>query len=206
MRAIHVDGRDEERETPPAEPFLVKLVEAPQRHGLATRILIDEVLMYAREKASLDAVWTDRLVDFFQYLTQTVAKMDRAAAVASLLATDPAKQEGALGRALTSALSNVFRREREEGVQPVGREDVAEVPRRRFFVPEDIRDSSAYRPHVIGVIRGLSKTVAKFDAAFATNRREEEARFHHSFPFHPNLTDVFYSRWTQRRIPASRAP
>ena len=197
LRAIHADGRDEERETPPAEPFLVKLVEAPQQHGLATLILIDEMLMYAREKASLDAVWTDRLVDFFQYLTQAVAKVDHAAVVASLLATDPAKQEGALGRALTNALSNVFRREREEGVQPVGKEDVAEVLRRRFFVPDDIRDPGAWRSHVIGVVRGLSRTVAKFDAAFAAARKAEEVRFHHAFPFHPDLTDVFYSRWTQ---------
>ena len=197
LRAVHAEGRDEERETPPAEPLLVKLIEAPRQHGLATLILIDEVLMYAREKASLDPVWKDRLVDFFQYLTQAVTKVDRASVVASLLATDPTKQGGTLGRALTNALSNVFRREREEGVQPVGKEDVAEVLRRRFFVPDDIRDSGAYRSHVIGAVRGLSKTVAKFDAAFAAHRKAEEGRFHHSFPFHPDLTDVFYSRWTQ---------
>ena len=99
LRAIHGDGRNEERETPPAEPLLVELIERPQRQGLGTLILVDEVLMYAREKAGMDPVWRDRITDFFQYLTQAVAKVDRAAIVASLLATDPNKQRGDAGPA-----------------------------------------------------------------------------------------------------------
>ena len=194
LRAIHGEGRDEERETPPAEPLLVKLLEKPQAQGLATLVLVDEVLMYAREKAGIDPVWRDRIEDFFQSLTQAVAKVDRAAMVASLLATDPRKQRGALGTELIAGLFDVFRRQREEGVQPVQKEDVAEVLRRRFFEPEDIRDPSAFRPHVIGVVRRL----ARLDAATAGEKSAAaEERFCNSFPFHPDLTDVFYSRWTQ---------
>ena len=92
LRAIHGGGEAEERETPPAEPLLVALLERPQARGLSTLILVDEVLMYAREKAGADPIWRDRIVDFFQYLAQAVAKVDRAAMVASLLATDPKKQ------------------------------------------------------------------------------------------------------------------
>ena len=191
--AIHGEGRDEERETPPAEPLLVKLLEKPQAQGLATLVLVDEVLMYAREKAGIDPVWRDRIEDFFQSLTQAVAKVDRAAMVASLLATDPRKQRGALGAELIAGLFDVFRRQREEGVQPVQKEDVAEVLRRRFFEPEDIRDPSAFRPHVIGVVQGL----ARLDDATAGEKSAAEERFCNSFPFHPDLTDVFYSRWTQ---------
>lgn len=193
LRAIHGDGNDDERETPPAEPLLTGLLERPAREGLATLILVDEVLMYAREKAGLDPVWRERVVDFFQYLTQAVAKVDSAAIVASLLATDPAKQQGTLGGRLVNDLFAVFRRQREEGVQPVQRQDVAEVLRRRFFDPEGLRDREAYRAHVIGVVRGL----AKVDETMAGKRSEAEARFLESFPFHPDLTDVFYSRWTQ---------
>ena len=191
--AIHGEGRDEERETPPAEPLLVKLLEKPQARGLATLVLVDEVLMYAREKVGIDPVWRDRIEDFFQSLTQAVAKVDRAAMVASLLATDPRKQRGALGAELIAGLFDVFRRQREEGVQPVQKEDVAEVLRRRFFEPEDVRDPSAFRPHVIGVVRGL----ARLDDATAGEKSAAEERFCNSFPFHPDLTDVFYSRWTQ---------
>ena len=121
LRAIHADGRDQERETPPAEPLLVKLIEKPRERGLASPILIDEVMMYAREKAGLDPVWRDRIRDFFQYLTQAVIKVDRAAVGASLLATDPKKQTDDLGRGLTSDLFDVFRRQREEGANPCGR-------------------------------------------------------------------------------------
>ena len=193
LRALHAEGRDEERETPPAEPLLAKLIERPAARGLATLILVDEVLMYAREKAGIGAVWRDRIVDFFQSLTQAVVKVDRAAIVASLLATDPSKQRGDVGQRLVSDLFDVFLRQREEGVQPVQKEDVAEVLRRRFFEADDVRDPNAFRSHVIGVVRGL----AKLDETTAGAKSTAEERFLASFPFHPDLTDVFYSRWTQ---------
>ena len=193
LRALHADGADDERETPPAEPLLAALLERPRRDGLATLVLVDEVLMYAREKAGLAPVWRERIVDFFQYLTQAVAKVDTAALVASLLATDPRKQQGELGKRLTSDLFDVFRRQREEGVQPVRKEDVPEVLRRRFFEPECLRDPEAFRPHVIGVVREL----ATLDETIARARPAAEERFLASFPFHPDLTDAFYSRWTQ---------
>ena len=191
LRAIHADDKDEERETPPAEPLLVKLLEAPGRQGLATLVLVDEVLMYAREKAALDPAWRDRIRHFFQYLNQAVAKVDRAAIVASLLATDPSKEQGDLGGLLKADLFAVFRRQREEGVQPVRKEDVAEVLRRRFFA--EMPDDKARHNQAIAVVRGL----VKLDETISKDRRAVEDRFKQSFPFHPDMTDVFYSRWTQ---------
>ena len=191
LRAIHADDRAEERETPPAEPLLTKLLEIPDRRGLATLVLVDEVLMYAREKAGLDPIWRDRIQDFFQYLNQAVAKVDRAAIVASLLATDPSKEQGDLGARLKADLFAVFRRQREEGVQPVRRQDVAEVLRRRFF--EGMPADDARRNQAIAVVRGL----AKLDETIAKDKGRAEERFVQSFPFHPDMTDVFYSRWTQ---------
>ena len=193
LRALHADGADAERETPPAEPLLVALLERPRQRGLATLILVDEVLMYAREKAGLAPVWRTRMVDFFQYLTQAVSKVDTAAMVASLLATEPHKQQDELGSRLVSELFDVFRRQREEGVQPVQRADVPEVLRRRLFEPADAKSTDRFRSQVIGVVRDL----AKLDDATAQARPAAEARFLESFPFHPDLTDVLYSRWTQ---------
>jgi len=193
LRAIHADGKAEERETPPAEPLLAKLIDAPRERGLATLILVDEVLMYARGKADLDPKWRERIMDFFQCLTQAAAKAERAALAASLLATDPSRQQGRLGRELISGLFDVFRRQREEGVQPVQKEDVAEVLRRRFFEPESIRDRDDFRSHAIGVVRGISK----LDDETKRAMRAAEEKFQDHFPFHPDLTEVFYSRWTQ---------
>ena len=192
LRTIHGDGKDEERETPPADPLLARLLALPQEQGLGTLILVDEVLMYARGKAGMDQVWRERIVDFFQHLVQAVTKVDRAALVASLLASDQNKHDD-LGQALQNDLFGVIRRQKEEGVQPVGKEDVAEVLRRRLFEPESLRDSGAHNAHVIGVVGAL----ASLDPATKRRRSEEEERFRKSYPFHPDLSDVFYSRWTQ---------
>lgn len=193
LRALHADGKDAERETPPAEPVLVELLERPQQRGMATLILVDEVLMFAREKAGIAPVWHDRIVDFFQYLTQAVVKVDRAALVASLLATDPRKQSDATGQRMVSDLSNIFGRQSEEGVQPVQKADVPEILRRRFFHAADLQNSENFRPQVIGAVRAISKV--DDDTKRAMRAAEEE--FQSSFPFHPDLTNVFYSGWTQ---------
>lgn len=191
LRAIHATGSDEERETPPAEPLLTELLELPQKKGLSTLVLVDEVLMYVREKVGQSPVWRERMVDFFQYLIQAVVKVDRAAMVASLLATDPSAEQGDVGARLKQELFAVFRRQREEGVLPVRKEDVAEVLRRRFF--ERLPDDDVRRNQAISVVRDL----AKLDETIEKDKARIEERFKESFPFHPDMTDVFYSRWTQ---------
>ena len=193
LRLLHANNEDEERDTPPAEPLLVKLIEQQQRDGAATLILLDEVMMYAHAKAGVAGEWVVHLRNFFQYLTQAVAKIDRAAVVASILATDPSRMTDTLGKKILRDIADIFRRQREEGVQPVQREDVAEVLRRRFFESESIRDPNSYKSHVIGIVKGI----AKLEETTRRGKKEAEERFLHSFPFHPDMTDVLYSRWTQ---------
>ena len=154
LKLIHKDGKDAERDSVPAENLLIELLSLPEKEGLSTLILIDEVLMYTREKVALDPVWRSKLIDFFQYLTQAATKIPTCAIIASLLATDPKKSD-ALGKELTQELYAVFRREREEGVQPVSQEDVSEILRRRFFTPDSIRDREAFRPHVVAALKGI---------------------------------------------------
>lgn len=147
--------------------------------------------MYAREKVGLQPEWRGRLLNFFQYLTQAVTKVDRCAMVASLLATDPRKSDK-LGKELTQEIYATFRREREEGVQPVLKEDVAEVLRRRFFTPESIKNPDAFRPHVLAALKGITA----LDEQTANEGKVAEARFLQSYPFHPDLTEVLYTKWT----------
>lgn len=192
IKLLHADDKDEERDSAPAEPLLVELLSAPEKDKLGTLVLIDEVLMYAREKVGLDSVWRDRLVNFFQYLTQAATKVDRCAIVASLLATDPRKSDE-LGKAMQDELYAIFRREREEGVQPVMKEDVAEVLRRRFFTPESIADKSVFREAVITAMKGI----VDLDDETKKSQKKAEERFIASYPFHPDLTDVLYTKWTQ---------
>ena len=133
-----------------------------------------------------------RLVAFFQYLTQAVVKVDRCAMVASLLASDP-RRHNSLAAELLLEVSEVFGRQMEEGASPVTGDDVAEVLRRRFFTPDSIRDSGSFRPHVTAAVGNI----AAFDEETARGRQAAEDRFLQSYPFHPAITDIFYSRWTQ---------
>ncbi len=193
LRVLHADGKAEERATAPAENTLTELLELPLKDGLGILVLMDEVLMYAKEKVIQDRDWRDRLVNFFQYLTQAATKVPRCCVVASLLATDPKKSGDELGRQLLGDFYDIFRREKEEGVEPVVKEDVAEVLRRRFFTPDSIRDPGAFRPHVIAALQGIQAV----DEQTAKAGAAAEERFLKSYPFHPELTEVLYAKWTQ---------
>jgi len=192
LRILNADNQELERESAPAEPLLVSLLSIPVNQGLAPLILIDEVLMYVREKVGLDPTWHSKLVNFFQYLTQAATKTRTCAIVVSLLATDPLKSD-TLGRELTRDLSAILRRETEESVQPVLKEDVAEVLRRRFFEPESIKDRNAFRKHVLPVVQGI----ADLDEQTRKDMKGAENRFLDSYPFHPDVTEILYTKWTQ---------
>ena len=148
--------------------------------------------MYVRAQAENAPDWRGRLISFFQYLTQAVVKVDRCAMVASLLASDPRKHD-AFGNELLREVSEVFGRQMEEDASPVSKEDVAEVLRRRFFKPGSIRDPGVFRPHVTAVVG----SIAGLDEQTRKERGSAEERYLGSYPFHPDLTEIFYTRWTQ---------
>jgi len=86
------------------------------------------------------------------------ARLEHGRLPAPLLATDPLKSD-TLGRELTQELYAIFRREREQGVQAVLKEDVAEVLRRRFFKPESIRNTALFRPQILPAVQGIAQRV-----------------------------------------------
>ena len=137
LRALHADGKDAERDTPPRDLLIEKVLQMPGKDGLATLILFDEVLMYAGEKAK-DPVtgqqFREQFLNFLQSLTQAVSKVDTASLIVSLLASDP-KRDDAFGRQLLSDMSNIMGRKEDEPFMPVGKDDVAEILRRRLARP-----------------------------------------------------------------------
>ena len=189
---LHAKGRAEERDTAPAENLLTELLEMPGKNGLGTLILIDEVLLYAREKVGKDEVRLQSLINFFQYLTQAATKADCCCIVASLLTSEPTTEDE-LGRKIKAKIYDIFQRQREAAVEPVVKEDVAEVLRRRFFTPESLKDRDAFRQHVMASLKGI----AAIDEQTAKQGADAEERFLKSYPFHPDLTEVFYAKWTQ---------
>ena len=112
---------------------------------MGTLILLDEVLLYAKVKMPRRArlVLDMVLIGFFQYLTQAAAKVEKCCIVASLLSSEPKDQADPLGKKIVSDLYDIFQRQREEAVQPVEKDDVAEVLRRRLFDPQ-VRGASGH--------------------------------------------------------------
>jgi len=193
LRLLHKDGLDEERETPPAQEILDKLLAIPESKDLATLILMDEVLMYARgivNKDKLGDLWVDRLILFFQYLTQAIVKAKRCVIVVSLLATETSKYD-TRGKEIEHQLSSIFRRVQEELIQPVEQADVAEVLRRRFFKPKSLSNLDA-RAHVLAALQGIEA----LDEATQQAHKVTVKSFTDSYPFHPDLIEVFYAKWT----------
>ncbi len=86
LKILYADDKAEERDSAPAENLLTELLEVPVKDGMGVLILIDEVLMYVREKVGQATGRRDRMINFFQYLTQAATKVDRCCIVASLLA------------------------------------------------------------------------------------------------------------------------
>ena len=196
LEILNPGGSGTERDDPPADPTIREVLRVPHEDDLSTLILFDEVLYWVRLVVANDVVWKDRVGPFFQALTQAVAATPRCALVASLLAS---QMEGTTSGILTPSdvaiqdVVNAFQRVDDEGVLPVSEGDVAEVLRRRFFTPESIANPQAYRQAVIGALSG----VKELDQETENKAVSEEQRYLKAYPFHPDLLDVLYGKWTQ---------
>ncbi len=173
----------------PAEPLLADLLKAPQAEGLSTLILIDETLLYVRGAVNDDPKRLGILQDFFQMLTQAVSAVDRAAMVASLITSDVVSNDPT-GVEVLRTLEHVFNRV-AEGAEPVVRADVSELLRRRLF--EDVPPEETRR----AVVDSLTGAMQKLPLRDSQKDQTAYDRLLESYPFHPDLLDVFYQKWTQ---------
>ncbi|TQE98568.1 MAG: ATP-binding protein [Spiribacter salinus] len=185
------DDNVEERTDPPATNTLVELLRAPAANDASVLLLLDEILMYVQSRVSKDRGMEQPLINFFQCLTQAVSKVDRCCMIASILASD-LNAYTQLGKQLEKQVADIFRRKDDESVRPVEKHDIAEILRRRFFTLDSIRDKSAFRPHVTAALKGITS----LDEETKKQGKEAEDRFLESYPFHPDLTDIFYEKWT----------
>jgi len=173
----------------PAEPLLVDLLRAPQVDGRAPLILMDETVWYYRGVVNAEPRRLGLLKDFFQVLLQAVGRVPNAALVASLIASQ-VEASDQTGTECLRALEDVFRR-MEEVTEPVGRGDVAEVLRRRMF--ESVAGESERRP----VIDAMLARMQRLPLRDTQKDQYSYDRLLTTFPFHPDLLDVLYQKWTQ---------
>ena len=181
-------GHDEDY-TVPAEPLLVDLLRAPQKDGLGALVLLDEAVWYYRSLVNQNPRMLGTIKDFFHVLTQAVAKVDRASLVAALIASR-VEANDQTGTQCLSALEDEFGR-LAEPVEPVAREDVAEILRRRLF---DNVPGEEERRSVVDATMAAMQQLPLRDA-----QRDQAAydRLLYSYPFHPDLINVLYQKWTQ---------
>ena len=173
----------------PAEQTLVDLLRIPQTEGLSTLILLDEALMYARAAVNDAPKRFGILQDFFQALTQAVEKVDTASIVASLITSDIVGEDPTGVRVL-NMLEGVFRR-LEETVEPVSRDDISELLRRRLF--EHVAPEKTRRAMVDRLVAARQKLPLRE----SDKHQEAYDALLRSYPFHPDLIEVFYQKWTQ---------
>ena len=173
----------------PAEQPLVDLLKLPQNEGLSTLILLDEALMYTCAAVNDDPKRHGILRDFFQVLTQAVKKVNNAAIVASLITADIIADDPTSIRVL-NMLETIFHR-LDEIAEPISQGDVSELLRRRLFEyvpPEKTRRT---------VVNSLIAARQRLHLRGHHTDQEAYDKLLKSYPFHPNLIDVFEQKWTQ---------
>jgi hypothetical protein len=198
---VEILNRDESEpdfDTPPADTLWAKILHEVEAEGQGALILIDEFLMWAHDAASPDPtgerqdrgpVWYDRLRNFFQRLAQAVESSERSCLVVSLLATDPQKSDD-IGKAILSACNQGLNR--QASLQsPVEKDDLAELLRRRLFekYPENPADRKKQ-------ILAFWPRMAAVDPIRA-KQPDSEQRLINAYPFHPDLLDRFFGKWTE---------
>ena len=197
LRLLRGDGKDEERDSPPTDLVLEDLFNISVKDGLGLLLLMDEVMMWVSDRAKQPVTgdhFFTQFENFLQSLTQAVAKVPSCAFLVSLLASDP-KKDDTKGRELLSRLSAILKRIEDEQFLPVGREDVAEVLRRRLLDPDTVKDKEAFRANAVAAVKALASLDPDY-AKTSALRAEKERMFLDAFPFDPALMDVFYSKWT----------
>ena len=179
----------EERYIPPAEPVLVELLRAPQASKLSTLILMDETLWYMRNAVNVDPNRLGDLRDFFQVLTQAIDKVDRAALVASIISHDMVSDD-LISIQCLNALEKVFHR-MEETKEPVSGEDIPELLRRRLFQPLDNQGKRR------SIVERLTEAMQRLPLRASQRDQSAKEQLLESYPFHPDLLEVFYQKWTR---------
>ncbi len=200
QRGLDILQRDETQldfDTPPSDALWTKVLREVEAEGHGALILIDEFLMWAHDAASPDPigerrdrgpVWYDRLKNFFQKLGQAVESSERSCLVVSLLATEPAKSDE-VGKAILTACNNGLNR--QASIQsPVEKDDLAELLRRRLFSKYPENETDRHK-HVLAFWHRL-ESVDKIRAKMP----DSEERLKKSYPFHPDLLDRFFGKWT----------
>jgi len=182
-----IRANDENRTAP--KGLFKKVLEKCQ----PSLILIDELADYCVAASGISvgaSSLSDQTISFMQELTEAVSTTDKVVMVATLPASvaEVANSESA-ARILHSLEQRIIRVGAD--TKPVSDEEIFEVIRRRLF--EDL-GTDAIREHVIsGYIQMYQELASEIPDYASRSQFKENLR--KSYPFHPELIDIFRIRW-----------
>lgn len=158
-------------------------------------ILIDELAHYCVAASGVEVGGTnlaDQTIAFVQELTEAVASIERSVAVVTLPASPLEVASSKIGQEILIRLNNRLSRVGKD-TKPVEGDEIFEVIRRRLF--EDLGDPAEIEK-VISQYAGFYKNLeANKEIPQHAARSLYKERIRKAYPFHPELIDVFESRW-----------
>lgn len=156
-------------------------------------ILIDELADYCVAASGVQvggSTLSDQTISFIQELSETVASMNKCVVVATLPASVEEVANSENAAQILNSLSNRLGRVGAD-TKPVADEEIFEVIRHRLF--EDLGSNDV-----------IDATISKYYALYTelkseipdyASRSEYKERIKKSYPFHPELIDVFRIKW-----------
>lgn len=183
-----IKSNDEKRVAPTAsllKPILEQVAPC--------MILIDELANYCNKASGIKVgggTLSDQTISFMQALTEVVSSTPRCVLIATLPTSAAEVASTAIGSQILSALENRIVRV-GASIKPVDDEEIFEVVRRRLF--EDIGDQQI----IEAVINRYKSTYhnRRSDLPAYADRMEYVNKMRKSYPFHPELIDMFRLKW-----------
>lgn len=156
-------------------------------------ILIDELADYCVKASGRkvgNSTLADQTISFMQELTQAVSENENCVAIITLPASPTEVGNTAQAHQILTALEQRVRRVGSD-TKPVADEEIYEVIRRRLF--EDIGDEG----HIETVASKYLQMYQEYWMELPGNaaKSEYKEKIKKSYPFHPELVDVFRLRW-----------
>ena len=156
-------------------------------------ILIDELADYCVSASGVpvgNSSLSDQTISFMQELSEAISSSDKCVLVATLPASPVEVASSSLGVVILNSLIDRMARVSAD-TKPVSDEEIFELIRRRLF--EDIGDDK-----VIDLI--TSEYMELYQSLWSeipsyANKGEYKEKLKKSYPFHPELIEMFHSRW-----------
>ncbi|MEI6122707.1 MAG: DUF499 domain-containing protein [Bacteroidota bacterium] len=156
-------------------------------------ILIDELADYCVSASAVKVEasnLSDQTVSFMQELTESIAGTDNCVLIATLPASAQELAASPISSQILSALENRITRV-GVNLRPVEDDEIFEVVRRRLF--EDLGSADEIET-VISSYAMLYQSLLSEIPSYAV-KSEYRERLKKSYPFHPELIDMFRLRW-----------